>query len=61
MTTPSAAVPPDESVAWELWIGTTVSVVLGTLAVLLRVIARRKSAALFWWDDYTIMLAMVRS
>lgn len=56
-----ASLPPDESVAWKVWLGTVVSVVLATVAVALRLLARRLSAAPFWWDDWTILASLVRT
>lgn len=53
------ALPPDENIAWKVWVGSIVGVVLSTVAVIARVIARRLSAAEFWWDDLFIVLALV--
>lgn len=55
----SATHPPDDSIAWKVWVGSIVSVVLATLFVGLRLLARRISAAPYWWDDYTIIAALV--
>ncbi len=52
--------PPDDSVAWKVWLGSVVSVVLATIAVALRLFARKLSAAPFWWDDWTIVASLVR-
>lgn len=54
-----SALPPDDSEAWKVWVGSVVSVVLATIAVIARLVARRISAANFWWDDYTIIAALV--
>lgn len=43
--------PPNDSVAWKVWLGSVVSVVLATIAVALHLFARKMSAAPFWWDD----------
>ncbi len=51
--------PPDDNVAWKVWVGSIVAVVLSTVAVTARLVARRLSAAKFWWDDYFILLALV--
>ncbi len=51
--------PPDDSVAWKVWLGSVVSVVLATIAVALRLFARKLSAAPFWWDDWTIVASLV--
>ena len=56
MADPSSA---DQSVAWKVLLGSIASVVLATAAVVLRLIARRLSDAPFWWDDYTIVAALV--
>ena len=53
------ALPIDDSVAWKVWLGSVVSVGLATLAVAARLIARKISAAPFWWDDYTILISLV--
>ncbi|KAI4202283.1 MAG: hypothetical protein LQ350_002667 [Teloschistes chrysophthalmus] len=55
----SATHPPDNSLAWKVWVGSIVSVALATLFVGLRLYARRISAAPYWWDDYTIIAALV--
>jgi hypothetical protein len=40
--------------------GVTVTlVVAATLAVALRLVARRLSAAKYWWDDWMLVLALV--
>lgn len=51
--------PPDDSVAWKVWLGSVVSVVLATIAVALRLFARKLSSAPFWWDDWTIVASLV--
>ena len=53
------SLPPDVSIAWKVWLGSIVSVVAATVAVVLRLIARRLSAAPFWWDDWTIVASLV--
>lgn len=45
----------------ELYAATITLAVLQTIAVVARFAARRISAANFWWDDYTIVLALVRN
>ena len=52
--------PPDENIAWKVWVGSIVGVVLSTIAVTARLVARKLSAAEFWWDDLFIVLALVR-
>ncbi|PKY07982.1 FAD/NAD(P)-binding domain-containing protein [Aspergillus campestris IBT 28561] len=49
----------DENIAYELWIGTTITVAAATIAVVLRWTARRVSHVGYGWDDYTIMIALV--
>lgn len=56
MATP---LPPDDSVAWKCWLGSVASVVLATIAVALRLHARKLSRAPFWWDDWTIIASLV--
>ena len=53
------SLPPDVSLAWKVWLGSIVSVVAATVAVALRLYARRLSAAPFWWDDWTIVASLV--
>ena len=55
----AGAMPIDDSVAWKVWLGSVVSVGLATVAVAARLIARKISAAPFWWDDYTIGISLV--
>lgn len=55
-----APLPPDDSVAWKVWLGSVVSVALATIAVAARLLARRLSAAPYWWDDWTIIASLVR-
>ncbi|KAF6227534.1 hypothetical protein HO173_012173 [Letharia columbiana] len=42
-----------------LYAATITLAVLQTIAVVARFAARRISAATFWWDDYTIVLALI--
>lgn len=44
----------------DLYAATITLAVLQTLTVIARFAARRISAANIWWDDYTIVLALVR-
>lgn len=53
------SLPPDDSVAWKVWLGSIISVVAATIAVAARLLARKVSAAPFWWDDWTIMASLV--
>ena len=53
--------PPDDSKAWKVILGSTVSVSLATAAVVLRLAMRRLSEASYWWDDWTILAALVNS
>lgn len=53
------ALPPDDDIAWKVWVGSIVGVVSATVAVAARLYARKLSAAHFWWDDLFIVLALV--
>lgn len=53
------SLPPDNSLAWKVWLGSSVSVLAATVAVAARLLARKISAAPFWWDDWTIMVSLV--
>ena len=55
----SKPLPADDSVAWKVWLGSVVSVSSATVAVALRLLARRISNATFWWDDWTILASLV--
>lgn len=61
MATNNMPLPPDDNIAWKVWVGSIVSVVLATVAVVARLTARKLSAARFWWDDHLIAMALVRS
>lgn len=50
---------PHDNISWHIWVGTTTTVVPASLAVALRFTARYVSRAGFWWDDYTILVALV--
>lgn len=54
----STAVSHD-NISWHIWVGTTTTVVPAIIAVTLRFTARYVSRAGFWWDDYTILAALV--
>ena len=49
----------EESRVGEVYGGTIPLLVLGTLLLIARIIARKISAAKLWWDDYTIVVALV--
>ena len=49
----------DQSRISQVYGGTVSLIVLATLLVIARLIARRVSVAGFWWDDYTIIAALV--
>jgi hypothetical protein len=55
----SAQAPPDENIAWHLYVGTIVTIVPATIAVILRFISRHVARVGLWWDDYTIAIALV--
>ena len=41
--------------------GTTITMeVLATIAIIARLVSRKLSAARYWWDDLSILLAWVR-
>lgn len=44
----------------EIYGGTITLTVIATIAVILRLIARKISSASFWWDDWTILIALVK-
>lgn len=44
----------------DLYAATITLAIVQTIAVGARLAARKLSAANFWWDDYTIVLALVR-
>lgn len=44
----------------DLYAATITLAILQTIAVVARFAARKISAANFWWDDYTIVVALVR-
>ena len=50
-----------ESRASDVYGATISLVVAATFAVALRLIARKISAANYWWDDWTLVLALVRT
>lgn len=50
-----------ESRTSDLYGGTIALVGAATIAVALRIVARRISAAKFWWDDWNLVLALVRT
>ncbi|KAL4897648.1 hypothetical protein BDV59DRAFT_190567 [Aspergillus ambiguus] len=49
----------DPNISYRIWVGTIVTVVPATFAVVFRFIGRHISRAGFWWDDYTIAIALV--
>ncbi|XHG09504.1 hypothetical protein AWENTII_012559 [Aspergillus wentii] len=53
------AADPDDNIAYRLWIGTIVTLVPATIAVIVRFIARFASRVGYWWDDYTIIVALI--
>ncbi|KAJ5820243.1 hypothetical protein N7474_005834 [Penicillium riverlandense] len=50
--------PPDENIAWHIYVGTIVTIVPATIAVILRFISRHVARAGLWLDDYTIAIAL---
>lgn len=51
----------NQSRAYEIYIGTITLMVLASIAVTARLAARKISVANYWWDDYLIALALVRT
>lgn len=50
----------NQSRAVQLYGGTISLMVAATIALALRLVARSISAAKLWWDDWILMLALVR-
>lgn len=51
----------DQSRTAEVFGGTISLIILASVAVAARLAARKISVAGLWWDDYVIVLALVRS
>lgn len=51
---------PNVNIAWRIWVGTIATLVPATISVVLRFIARYVARAGYWWDDWTILVALVR-
>lgn len=49
----------DADISSHIWIGTIVTLVPATFAVVLRFIARYVASAGLWWDDFTIIISLV--
>ncbi|KAJ5288743.1 hypothetical protein N7478_001773 [Penicillium angulare] len=54
-TTPSSS----DDITWHIYVGTISTIVPATLAVILRLTARHVSRAGLWWDDHTIVIALI--
>lgn len=50
---------PSDDISWRIYVGTITTIVPATIVVILRYIARYVAKAGFWWDDYTIVAALV--
>jgi hypothetical protein len=50
---------PSDNIAWCIYVGTITTIVPATIVVILRYFARYAARAGFWWDDYTIVGALV--
>ncbi|KAL4941124.1 hypothetical protein BDV06DRAFT_223418 [Aspergillus oleicola] len=48
-----------ENIAYQIWVGTIVTVVAATIAVVLRFISRSIAKAGFWWDDWVIVASLI--
>ncbi|KAI4272862.1 MAG: hypothetical protein L6R38_006500 [Xanthoria sp. 2 TBL-2021] len=44
----------------EIYGGTISLIILATVSVAVRLVARRQSPAKLWWDDFTVVVALVR-
>ena len=51
----------DQSSQVQIYTVTAILLAIATVGVALRLLARRISSARFWWDDYTIIVALVIS
>ena len=51
--------PPYDDIAWRIYVGIITTIVPATIVVILRYIARYVARAGLWWDDYTIVAALV--
>lgn len=47
------------NISWRIYVGTITTIVPATIVVVIRFIARYVAKAGFWWDDYTIVGALV--
>lgn len=45
----------------QIYVASAILLSLATVGVALRLLARRISSAKLWWDDYTIVIALVCS
>lgn len=43
----------------DIYKGTVFQIVLATVSVAVRLVARQKSPAKLWWDDFTVVVALV--
>ena len=50
----------DDDIAWKVWLGSIISVLCATAAVISRLLAKRMSSARLWWDDWIIVASLVR-
>ncbi|CEJ57370.1 hypothetical protein PMG11_06063 [Penicillium brasilianum] len=48
-----------DNTSWRIYVGTIITIVPATIVVVLRFIARHVAKAGFWWDDYTIVGALI--
>ncbi|KAI4218473.1 MAG: hypothetical protein LQ349_008701 [Xanthoria aureola] len=44
----------------DIYKGTIFQIVLATVSVAVRLVARQKSPAKLWWDDFTVVVALIR-
>jgi hypothetical protein len=50
-----------DDIGWHIWVGTITTIVPATLAVAGRFLARYISRVRYWWDDWMILIALVRN
>ncbi|KAL4901292.1 hypothetical protein BDW74DRAFT_84770 [Aspergillus multicolor] len=48
-----------EDIEYKIWVGTVVTVVAATAAVMLRFVSRNIARVKLWWDDWVIVVSLV--
>ncbi|KAJ5116082.1 hypothetical protein N7456_000430 [Penicillium angulare] len=59
MESTSTAPSSVDDITWHIYVGTISTIVPATLVVILRLAARHVSRAGLWWDDHTIVVALI--